>query len=245
MSIIQKLRCGRFGAVTLVVLLTGCAESGPNGLLDASAIAPPADQTATLPQATPAQSLAEAMALEQQGDRKRAFAAVSLAYAAEPANPDIVVAYSRLALANGSAAEAGKAIDAAEAGGLKDWRILSAKGAVLAEQGDLKGAKSALKQGLELAPDQPALLNNLAFVYTLEGEPKMAEDLLRRASAAPDAKPRTRQNLALVLGLQGKYEESQKLAAAETSSEVASANVAYLKSLNGSKGDTKLAEAED
>lgn len=242
MSTFQLLPCGRYGALLLVALLAGCADTGANGFLSDSTLAPPPAETASLPPGTPAQSLAEALVLEQQGDRQKALAAVSLAYAAEPANPDIVVTYSRLALANGQTGEARKAIDVAEAGGLKEWRILSAKGAVLAEQGDLKGAKVALNQGLELAPEQPALLNNLAFVYALDGEPKMAEDLLRRASNAPGAKARTRQNLALVLGLQGKYEESKTIAAAETTSEVANANVAYLKSLAQSKGGAKLAQ---
>jgi Flp pilus assembly protein TadD len=71
----------------------------------------------------------------------------------------------------------------------------------------------------------------------------MAEDLLRQASSAPGAKPRTRQNLALVLGLQGKFEESKKITSVETSPEVAKANIAYLKDLTASKGDTKLAKA--
>lgn len=239
-----NIQCARHGAIMLVALLAGCADTGSTGFLSDNALAPPAGETASLRPATPAQSLGEALALEQAGDRQKALAAVSLAYAAEPANPDIVVAYSRLALANGQTGEARKAIDAAEAGGLTDWRILSAKGAILAEQGDLKGAKVALNQGLELAPQQPALLNNLAFVYALEGEPKMAEDLLRRASNVPGAKPRTRQNLALVLGLQGKYEESKTIAAAETTSEVANANVVYLKGLAQSKGGTKLAQTD-
>ena len=244
MSKFPRIHGARYSVILFVALLAGCADTGANGFLSDSSLAPPAQETASLPPATPAQSLGEALALEQNGDQQKALTAASLAYAAEPANPDIVVAYSRLALANGQTAEARKAIDAAEAGGLKDWRMLSAKGAILAEQGDLKGAKSALTQGLELAPDQSSLLNNLAVVYALEGEPKLAEDLLRRANNAPGARPRTRQNLALVLGLQGKYEESKKIAAAETSSEIANANVVYLKSLSQSKSNTKLAKSD-
>jgi Flp pilus assembly protein TadD len=228
--------------VVLAMMLVGCADTGANGFL-ADTIAPAGEEPASQTSASPAAKLSEALTHEQNGDRRRAFAAISVALAAEPANPDIVVVYSRLAVANGRPDEAEKAIGAAEAGGIGDWRILSAKGVVLAEKGDLAGAKSALQKGLELAPEQPALLNNLAFVYTLEGEPKMAEDLLRRASTAPGAKPRTRQNLALVLGLQGKFEESKTIAAAETSPEIAEANIAYLKGLVATRADTELAKA--
>jgi Flp pilus assembly protein TadD len=233
---------GALGSV-VVLLLAGCAGQGGSDLLAAvpPGGAPDATQSTAPPTATA--SLAEAKSLELTGDRKKAYSAAALALSAEPANPDVVVTYSRLAVGLGRTEEAEKALTSAEASGLKDWRILSAKGAVLAEKGDLDGAKATLQRGLELAPEQPALLNNLAFVYTLEGNPRMAEDLLRRASAGSDAKPRTRQNLALVLGLQGKYDESKKVGAAVSSREVAEANVAYLKKLTEAKLETKLAQA--
>lgn len=208
-------------------------------------LAPGSDQTATAAAPSASQSLAEATAFEQRGDRQKALSAASLALATEAANPDVVVTYSRLAVAAGRADEAEKAIVAAEAAGVADWRILSAKGAVLAVKGDLAGAKATLEKGLALAPGQPALLNNLAFVHTLEGQPKKAEQLLRQASALPGATPRTRQNLALVLGLQGKFDESKKIAATETTPEIADANIAYLKGLAEAKGEIKLAKAGD
>ncbi|MEZ5922795.1 MAG: hypothetical protein R3D57_00250 [Hyphomicrobiaceae bacterium] len=220
------------------LLLAGCAETGSGDFLTTSALAPDSNTAAPT-----GQSITQAMVLEKQGDRKKAFSAASLALAAEPANPDVVTTYSRLAIANGRADDAEKALAGAEAAGVNDWRLLSAKGVVLAEKGDLAGAKTALQKGLELAPEQPALLNNLAFVYALEGNPKMAEDLLRRASVNPGAPARTRQNLALVLGLQGKFEESKKVAVADASPEIAEANVTYLKALADTKGETKLAKA--
>jgi Flp pilus assembly protein TadD len=228
-------------AAWLSLLVAGCTDTGVNGFLATDPLASTADQTAS---ATPAaESLADAGKLEQRGDRQKALSAASLALAAEPANPDVVVVYSRLAVAAGKIEDAEKALTAAEAAGVADWRILSAKGAVLAEKGDLAGAKLALQKGLNLAPGQPALLNNLAFVHALEGEPKKAEELLRQASAAPGANPRTRQNLALVLGLQGKFDESKQIAAAETTPEVADANIAFLKGLTAAKSETKLAKA--
>lgn len=241
-GMLSTLRAGVAVSV-LAILLAGCAAQGDVNLLAADPLAASPETTASTAPPTAAASLAEATSLEVKGDKQKAFSAASLALAAEPGNADAVITYSRLAVGLGRTEEAEKALSGAEAGGLKDWRILSAKGAVQAEKGDLAAAKSTLQKGLELAPDQPQLLNNLAFVYTLEGNPKMAEDLLRRASAAPGAKPRTRQNLALVLGLQGKYDESKKISAADTPAGVADANVAYLKELTGAKAETKVAKA--
>lgn len=241
-GMISTLRTGAAGALVAFALAGCAAQVDTNPLASVAQDGGPAATASTAPPSAAA-SLAEATALEQKGDKRKAFSAAATALAAEPGNPDIVVTYSRLAVGLGRTGDAEKALTAAEAGGLKDWRLLSAKGAVQAEKGDLDGAKATLQKGLALAPEQPQLLNNLAFVYTLEGNPKMAEDLLRRASAAPGAKPRTRQNLALVLGLQGKYDESKKIAAAETSAGIADANVAYLKELTGAKAETKIAKA--
>ena len=241
-GMVSTLRLGAVGAL-VALSLAGCAAQGDVNLLAAGPLDGSPETTASSAPPTAAASLAEATSLEQKGDKQKAFSAASMALAAEPGNADVVITYSRLAVAAGRTEDAEKALSAAEAGGLKDWRILSAKGAVQAETGDLVGARSTLQKGLELSPEQPQLLNNLAFVYTLEGNPKMAEDLLRRASAAPGAKPRTRQNLALVLGLQGKYDESKQIAAAETSAGIADANVAYLKGLTGAKAETKVAKA--
>lgn len=241
-GMLTTLRAGVAGSL-VAIALAGCAAQGDVKLLAAESLAGSPETTASTVPPTAAASLAEATALEMKGDKKRAFSAASMALATEPGNADAVITYSRLAVGLGRTEDAEKALSGAEAGGLKDWRILSAKGAVQAEKGDLAAAKSTLQKGLELAPEQPQLLNNLAFVYTLEGNPKMAEDLLRRASAAPGAKPRTRQNLALVLGLQGKYDESKAIAAADSSAGIADANVAYLKDLTSAKAETKVAKA--
>lgn len=243
-GIVGTLRSSALGCV-VALSLAGCAGQGGGDLLAAVPPGEAPDATGSAAPPTAAASLAEAKSLEVTGDRKKAYSAAALALASEPANPDVVVTYSRLAVGLGRTEEAEKALASAEASGVKDWRILSAKGAVLAEKGDLDGAKATLQNGLKLAPDQPALLNNLAFVYTLEGNPKMAEDLLRRASAGGGAEPKTQQNLALVLGLQGKYDESKKVGAAAASPEVAEANVAFLKELKAARSETKVAQASD
>ena len=67
--------------------------------------------------------------------------------------------------------------------------------------------------------------------YVMTGDLKQAEKLLRQAIAAPGADSRVRQNLALVVGLEGRFDEAQKIAAAEISPDQAAANIAYLKQM--------------
>jgi Flp pilus assembly protein TadD len=67
--------------------------------------------------------------------------------------------------------------------------------------------------------------------FVLTGELPEAEKWLRKAIAAPGADSRIRQNLALVVGLQGRFDEAQKIAAAEMSPDQAQANVTYLKQM--------------
>ena len=67
--------------------------------------------------------------------------------------------------------------------------------------------------------------------YAAAGDRAQAEQLLRRAVAKPDATITERQNLALVIGLQGRIEEAERLIRADLPPDVASSNLAYLKSM--------------
>ena len=67
--------------------------------------------------------------------------------------------------------------------------------------------------------------------YVLEGDLKTAETYLRTAISSPSADSRVRQNLALVVGLQGRFDEAEKIAGQELSTDQAQANVAYLRQM--------------
>ena len=75
----------------------------------------------------------------------------------------------------------------------------------------IDGAIVALKLGLERAPDDAVLLNDLGVCHLLHKDPAAAAEVFTRAaSAAPDdARPRA--NLALALALQGRTEEALAL----------------------------------
>ena len=115
----------------------------------------------------------------------------------------------RLALEFDQLSLAGRALEVADVPDKPDWKVISARGTVLAKQGQHKAAIPFFERALALAPNQPSVLNNLAMANAMSGDAAKAEEILRTAAAKSDAPAKINQNLALVLGLQGKYEESK------------------------------------
>lgn len=134
--------------------------------------------------------------------------------------------YGRLALEFGQVGVAEKLLSIADDPLKPDWRVISAKGTVLAKRGDYKGAIPYYERALQLAPGQSSVLNNLAMALAADGQPDRAEDLLRRALEDNGADPKVRQNLVVVLGLQGRYEEAKLAGLAERDAE---SNVDFLR----------------
>lgn len=178
----------------------------------------------------PKAALAYARNLKAMGDHKRAFSVMAHAHRSNPQNSEITSEYGRLALVLKKDKLAARLLNRAETPGRNDWRLLSAKGTILAKQGRIAEARALFQQALTLAPNRPSLLNNLALTYALEGKAQEAENLLRKASSArPSGK--VRQNLALVLGLQGQFEKSRNVATADLSHKMAEENTQYLRQM--------------
>ena len=112
-----------------------------------------------------------------------------------------------------------------------DWRPYSLMGVALEQSERPAEAREAFQKALTLSPENPAVLSNLAMSYAAAGDRAQAEQLLRRAVARPDATIKERQNLALIVGLQGRIDEAEGLIRADLPPDVASANLAYLRSL--------------
>jgi len=139
--------------------------------------------------------------------------------------------YGRLALEFDQVSLAQKLLEQADDPANPDWRVISARGTVLAKQGIYKDAIALYTRALTLAPNEASILNNLALAYAMTGEPDKAEPLLKRAEAAGGHNGRVSQNLALVLGLQGKYDEAKVAAARDLPADKAAANVDYVRSI--------------
>ena len=75
----------------------------------------------------------------------------------------------------------------------------------------LDGAIVALSVGLEHAPDDPVLLNDLGVCHLLRKDPQSAAQVFTRAAAMAPDDARPRGNLALSLALQGRKDEALAL----------------------------------
>jgi len=175
-------------------------------------------------------ALSYARNLKAMGEKRQALAVLQQAATSHSGNRELIGEYGRLALEFDQVSVAQKLLEHADDPTRPDWRIISARGTVLAKQGNYSGAIPLYERALTLSSDQPSVLSNLALAHAMNGNPDRAETLLKRAAAA-GSDPRVTQNLALVLGLQGKYDDAKVTATRYQSAEDASADVAYLRSI--------------
>jgi Flp pilus assembly protein TadD len=232
---------------------SGCAQNGanPGDLISLAQAKKPAtkvaaanDPTAELRKATrywakafaknprdAKAAVAYARNLKALGSRRHALAILQRAAIHNSHDRALASEYGRLALEFGQISVAQKLLASADDPTNPDWRVISARGAVLAKLGRHKQSIAFFERARNLAPDHPSVLNNLALAYIADGRPSVAEPLLRTAVASKGARPKIRQNLVLALGLQGKYDEAKRIAATDLSQDKAKASVAYLRKI--------------
>ncbi|MDX2259744.1 MAG: tetratricopeptide repeat protein [Hyphomicrobiaceae bacterium] len=251
----RRQHAGIAAALALALVSGGCASSGPKLPDFMAGSEPPPAAPASLAQVpeTPQSELEKATAywgeefskkptalepalsyarnLKALGRKKQAMAILQQASAYHSDSRELASEYGRLALDLDQVSVAEKVLAVADDPAKPDWRIISARGTVLAKQGKYKEAIPHFERALAFAHDHPSVLNNLALAHAMTGEPQKAEELLRRAAAGGGSTARVRQNLALVLGLQGKYEESTKVAAQDQPPSVAAADTAVLRKI--------------
>jgi len=167
--------------------------------------------------------------LRAMGEKQRALEVVQQASIFHGDSRELAGDYGRLALDLDQAELAGRLLAIADDPVHPDWRIVSARGTVLAKLGKYTEAIPFYDRALTLAPGQPSVLSNLALATAMSGNAARAEQLLRQAEAADSNSPKIRQNLALVLGLQGKYDEAKLIAARDLPMETAAENNSFLR----------------
>ena len=174
-------------------------------------------------------ALSYARNLKAMNEKRRAMGVLQQASLYHGQDRELASEYGRLALELDQVKVAKQVLAIADDPSNPDWRVISARGAALAKEGDYSGAVPFFERALNFAPDQPSVLSNLALAHAMNGDSDRAEGLLRQAAASDAGSPKIRQNLALVLGLQGKYEEAQVVAARDIPSSKAAENTEYLR----------------
>ncbi|MBP0446525.1 tetratricopeptide repeat protein [Roseomonas sp. SSH11] len=137
----------------------------------------------------PLAALRQAAVLGRLGRGGEALALLQRLADAHPGAPQPALAMGDLLRREGRAAEAVVAYSSAIAllprPGAADWPLFHARALARERAGDWSGAEADLRQALALSPDQPALLNHLAYTWVERGERlQEARGMLERAVAA-------------------------------------------------------------
>ena len=250
-------RGGTLAALTASLMLGACGQTlspAGNGLLSLNAPPPAAQQPGKAAPAQPETTMADlqkateywgnlyaksprelepalnyARNLKAMGEKRKALAVLQQVALFHSESRELAGEYGRLALDLDQVRVAKQLLAMADDPAKPDWRIVSARGAALAKEGNYNEAIPFFERALTLAHDQPSVMSNLALAYAMNGEPSRAEAMLRQAATTDANSPRIRQNLALVLGLQGKYDEAKLVAARDIPMTNATENADYLR----------------
>ena len=182
-----------------------------------------------------------AASLRTLGRNDEAAAAAEQVLIVDPSSRDALLESARAHLAAGQGFYAIDPLNRLRTLDARDWRYVSLLGVAYEQVSRIDDAEAAWRQALQMSPDNPAILSNLAMHYAARGQSSEAERLLRQAAGQPNASVQVRQNLALVLGLEGKLAEAEQLERQDLPPELADANIAYLKA--ASSGPRTMAEA--
>ncbi|MEC9344315.1 MAG: tetratricopeptide repeat protein [Pseudomonadota bacterium] len=183
--------------------------------------------------------------LRMTGRDEQALAVMRQMVIHHPKDNDVLSAYGKALAATGNFVQALDAIERSLRPDQPDWRLLSAKGAILDQLEKSEQAREVYRKALEIAPNEPSILSNLGMSYLLSNDLPAAETYLRKANAQPGADSRIRQNLALVVGLQGRFEEAERIASAELPAAEAQDNIAYLRKMLTQQNAWNQLRAED
>lgn len=167
--------------------------------------------------------------LKAMGEKRQAMSVLQQVSIFHGTSRDLASEYGRLALDLDQVQVAKKLLAMADDPTKPDWRVISARGAALAKEGNYNDAIPFFEKALTLSNNAPSVVSNLALAHAMNGEPNRAESMLRVAAASDNQSPRIRQNLALVLGLQGKYDEAKLVAARDLPMTNANDNADYLR----------------
>lgn len=168
--------------------------------------------------------------LKAMGQKRQALPVLQQASVYHGQSRELASEYGRLALELDQLSTAKPLLAMADDPTKPDWRVVSARGTLLAKEGNYKDAIPFFERAMALSNSSPTVMNNLAMAYALNGEAERSEQLLRQA-ASRGGPSKVRQNLALVLGLQGKYDEAATVGARDQSATVASADTALVRQM--------------
>ncbi len=214
----QRALVASVGVLLTSVILAGCAGPDSVGRLGAfsdatgsrhdqeaannakPAIAETARAHAQAP-GDPKIAIQYARRLKAAGRQREALAVLEAMPEGAQAYQPLLVEHGLLALELGQTAKGQQLLLRASPERTKDWQVLSGLGIAASNLGQQSDAQKYFSRALELSPNNPTLLNNLALSYILDRKLTTAEELLQRATKSTAPPARVTRNLELARAL--------------------------------------------
>lgn len=127
-------------------------------------------------------------------------------------------------IAASQAAKAAEILKKAESLAPRNWEILSALGIAADYQDKTAEAQEYYLKALDLSPENPVVLNNLALSQAKSGALPIAIATLERAARLPRARMQIKQNLAVLLAFNGDPQAAERLARQDLPADMAGRN---------------------
>ncbi len=115
----------------------------------------------------------------------------------------------------------------------ENWQIYSTLGIVYDRAQYYRNSANAYEMALNLSPDNPTILNNMAISNAVSGNLAEAIRLARKAAQLDRKNVQIRQNLALFLGIRGKFSDAEALAKMDMDEATVRNNMAIYYRLSG------------
>ncbi len=188
--------------------------------------------------ADPVAGVKAAQALRELGRFDQAAEMAGKVLMVQPANVEAMLELGRAHIARGQAFYGIAALEGARAARPDDWRAWSLLGTAYEQVRRPDDARAAWSQALNLSPENPDVLSNMAVSSMARGDIAGAEPLLRRAAVQPGASLKVRLNLAMVLGLTGQMDEAEQILRRDLPPDAADRNLTWLRARTGTAAGT-------
>jgi Flp pilus assembly protein TadD len=182
----------------------------------------------------PVAGVKAAQALRELGRFEQAADMAERVLLVQPDNVEAMLEVGRGHIARGHAFYGVAALEKARDARPDDWRAWSLLGTAYEQVRRAQDAQTAWARALQLSPDNPDVLTNMAISAMTRGDTAAAEPLLRRAAAQPGASLKVRLNLAMALGLNGKMDEAEQMMRRDLPPDAADRNLEWLRARAGS-----------
>lgn len=147
--------------------------------------------------------------------------------------PAFILEFAKAEIAGGVPIKAVVRLNKARALDPKNWDVYSTLGIAYDMAEQFGEAKGAYDRALELSPENPAVINNMAISAALSGDLDRAIRTLEDSSLIVRKNSQVRQNLALLYGLKGDEGKSRSMSRISLDEESVKNNLAVYSKLRG------------